>query len=266
MQAGISTASLFLRENNEEALPLLAEWGVGTAEVFLTSYCEYEPEFAQTLAARKKNVRIHSVHVLNTHFEPQLYAEHPRVKADAFSWLDKAMRSANLLGARYYTFHGIARLKRTFRENFARTGEITEEIFRFCAERGVTLAYENVEWAFYNRPGVFRELKARCPSLRGVLDLKQARITGYDYREYLDEMGGAISHVHASDIGEDGKMCLPGRGVFDFDELFSRLRDAGFNGSVLIENYKNDYGELKELKNAYEFLAEKAEKYSGANR
>jgi hypothetical protein len=38
MQVGISTASLFMRRNNEEALPLLDRLGVQTAEVFLTSY------------------------------------------------------------------------------------------------------------------------------------------------------------------------------------------------------------------------------------
>lgn len=262
MKAGISTASLFLRENNEDALPIFASWGVETAEVFLTSFCEYEPSFSKQLVARKGNVNVHSVHVLNTQFEPQLYAEHPRVKADAFDWLAKTMQSASLLGAKYYTFHGIARLKRTFQENFARTGERTEEIYRFCAERGVTLAYENVEWAFYNRPGVFRELKTRCPSLAGVLDLKQARISGYDYRDYLAEMGGAISHVHVSDVTAEGKMSLPGRGIFDFDELFSRLSDVGFTGAVLIENYKDDYEQLDELRDSYEFLAEKAFKYS----
>mgnify|MGYP002509003852 FL=1 len=57
-------------------------------------------------------------------------------------------------------------------------------------------------------------------------------------------------------------MCLPGRGTFDFDELFSRLRDIGFKGDVLIENYGGDYGDLGEVKAAYEFLAEKAEKFS----
>ena len=41
MQAGISTATLFLRRNNEDALALFSEWGVPVCEVFLTSFCEY---------------------------------------------------------------------------------------------------------------------------------------------------------------------------------------------------------------------------------
>ena len=262
MKAGISTASLFLRLNNEDTLPLYGEWGVKTAEVFLTSFSEYSPAFARKLAAGKGEVQVHSVHVINTQFEPQLYAEHPRIKADSYAWLEKAMKSAKILGAKYYTFHGIARFKRTYREDFPRIAAATQEIADFCAKYGVKLAYENVEWAFYNRPGVFRELKKGCPALCGVLDIKQARVSGYDYREYLDEMAGSLSHVHVSDIDEKGNMCLPGEGVFDFDELLSRLKDAGFSGPLLIENYSGDFKDFSQLRRAWEYLCEKAEKYS----
>ena len=262
MKAGISTASLFLRLNNEDALPLYAEWGVKTAEVFLTSFSEYSPSFARTLASRQGDVEVHSVHVINTQFEPQLYAEHPRIKADSYAWLEKAMKSAKILGAKYYTFHGIARFKRTYRDDFPRIAAKTQEIADFCFKYGVQLAYENVEWAFYNRPGVFAELKKGCPNLKGVLDIKQARVSGYDWREYLEEMGSDLVHVHVSDIDGEGRMCLPGEGVFDFDELFSRLQGVGFSGPLLIENYGGDYKEFAQLRRAWEFLCEKAEKYS----
>ncbi len=255
---GISTASLFLRVNNEEALPLFAKWGVPYAEVFLTSFSEYEPAFASALAAERGDVRVHSVHVLNTQYEPQLYAEHPRVRGDACAWLDRAMASARNLGAENYTFHGIARLKRTFRENLPRSAAQTQTIFERCRAFGVRLCYENVEWALYSRPGVFRELKKGCPGLGGVLDIKQARISGFDWREYLAEMGSDLATVHVSDVDADGKMCLPGRGVFPFDELFSRLRDVGFSGAVLIENYSRDYGEMEELRASLDFLASAA--------
>lgn len=264
MKIGISTASLFLRLNNEDALPLLNEWGVDTAEVFLTSFSEYDPSFARTLNAAKGGLNVHSVHVLNTQFEPQLYAKHARVREDAYFWLKRAMESARILGAKHYTFHGIARLKRTFREDFLRTGEETQKIFAFCNEYGVRLCYENVEWAFFNRPAVFYELKRACPALGGVLDLKQARLSGYDYKEYLAAMGSSLTHVHASDFNGE-KMILPGFGQFDFDELFKRLRGEGFDGAVLVENYADDYTDFLQLKTSYEFLKEKSEKYYGKN-
>lgn len=260
MKVGISTASLFLRKNNEEALPLFDAWGVPCAEVFLTSFCEYAPAFAHTLAAAKGGVEIHSVHVLNTQYEPQLYAEHPRVLEDANGWLREVLASANILGARNYTFHGIARLKRTFRENWQRFSAITAQIYETCRAAGVRLCYENVEWALYSRPGLFALLKKDCPDLGGVLDIKQARITGYDWREYLADMGESLATVHVSDVTAEGKMCLPGRGVFDFAELFAWLRDIGFDGAVLIENYARDYDEPDELRRAFEYLADLAAK------
>ena len=93
-----------------------------------------------------------------------------------------------------------------------------------------------------------------------VLDITQAAISGYPYEDYLQEMGENLCYVHASDFDENGKKCLPGKGRFDFEELFKRLKGAGFNGAVLIENYSDDYRELKDLKDSYDYLSEKAEK------
>ena len=93
-----------------------------------------------------------------------------------------------------------------------------------------------------------------------MLDIKQARISGYDWRDYLSEMGEDLATVHVSDVDASGKMCLPGRGVFPFDELFSRLRDIGFYGAVLIENYSRDYSDPEELRTSYEYLCEFSER------
>ena len=115
MQTGVSTASLFMRKNNEDALPFLESQGISVAEVFLTSFSEYGEPFASLLKERKGKLQINSVHILNTEFEPQLFNAHPRVLKDAYDWLDKVMISANALGAPYYTFHGTSRVKRASR-------------------------------------------------------------------------------------------------------------------------------------------------------
>lgn len=261
MQVGISTASFFMRLYNEDAVALISEWGVETAEVFYTSFSEYEPSFSETLLKKKGNLSVNSVHVLNTQFEPQLFSDHPRVRADAYYWLDKVIASAKILGAKNYTFHALARLKSTFKENLERSGEKISEIYGFCKSKGIRLCLENVEWALYNRPDIFRTLKRHCPGLGGVLDIKQAKISGYPYERYLDDMGESLAYVHASDFDENGKRCLPGKGIFDFGELFRRLKEAGFNGAVIIENYRDDYKELKEVKDSYGYLLEKAEKF-----
>ena len=259
MRTGVSTASLFLRANNEDALPILDRLGVKNVEVFLTSFSEYGSEFAEFLNTRKGSLSVNSVHDLNTEFEPQLFNAHPRVKADAYAWLGKVMESAKTLGSPYYTFHGASRVKRSSRipenDNFSRMIEGFDEVLRFCHGHGVQLCLETVEWSTYNRPGVFKALAEELPTLKGVLDIKQARISEYPYEAYLEEMGERLAYAHVSDYGAHG-MCLPGKGNFDFDTFVKRLKDVGFDGALIIEVYKDDYNEIEELKHACDYLDE----------
>ncbi|MBO5240646.1 MAG: sugar phosphate isomerase/epimerase [Clostridia bacterium] len=268
MKTGVSTASLFLRKYNEQALPLLRSLGVKIAEVFLTTYSEYGAEFAQKLASVKGDIAVNSVHILNTQFEPQLFNAHPRARADAYAWLDKVLDSANVLGAPYYTFHGTARIKRASRsgdkDDFSKMISDFQAISAACQKRGVSLCLENVEWSTYNRVGVFSRLASEIPALLGVLDIKQARISEQPYEKYLEEMGGRLAYVHVSDVDERGRICLPGKGTFDFQTLIKRLQDVGFDGALLVEVYTTDYGAETELKNSCDYLNELLEKL-GAN-
>ena len=54
---------------------------------------------------------------------------------------------------------------------------------------------------------------------------------------------------------------MPGRGTYDFVDLFLRLRDTGFNGAAIIEAYKDDYNDVSELKTSAEYLREILYKY-----
>ena len=267
MKTGVSTASLFLRKNNEEALPLLKNLGVKTTEVFLTSFSEYDSAFARLLCEKKGDLPVNSVHILNTQFEPQLFNAHPRVSGDAYAWLDKVLASAKVLGAPYYTFHGISRVKRASRsgegDNFPAIIKGFEKIISACEKQGVALCLENVEWASYNRVGFFSRIKDELPTLKTVLDIKQARISEYPYQRYLEEMGDRLAYLHISDLDERGKICLPSKkGVFDFDTLIKRLKDSGFDGALLIEVYAGDYGGEEELKIACEYIDELLYKYN----
>lgn len=260
MKVGVSTASLFMRKYNEEALPLLEELGIKTAEVFLTSFSEYGKEFGQFLAQKKGSLEINSVHALNTEFEPQLFSAHPRVKEDAYFWAEKVLEGANALGAKYYTFHGTSRVKKASRsgaeDNFPSMIKGFQTLSDFCEKRGVKLCLENVEWSTYNRLGVFEKIAREVPALGGVLDIKQARISEYPYEKYLEEMGTRLTHVHISDIRETGKICLPGQGIFDFETFVKRLQNIGFDGALLIEVYQNDYEKESQLKTACDYINE----------
>ena len=261
MQTGISTASLFFRKPTEDALEFLANNNVACAEVFLESFCEYKSEFGELLKSKKGNTKIHSVHTLTTQFEPQLYSINERAKADSFEFLEQTMQTAEIIGAKYYTFHGGARFKRTpIKIDFERVGKITEDILSVTKKHGVTLAYENVHWGYYNYIGFFKELKKRVPDLKATFDIKQARQSQIFYGDFINEMGADIVTAHLSDYREDGSMCLPGRGVTDFNEVFNRLNDVGFDGAILIEAYQSDYGKEIELFESLDYLTNLAQK------
>ncbi|MBR2448827.1 MAG: sugar phosphate isomerase/epimerase [Clostridia bacterium] len=264
MQTGISTASLFGRMPTERALEFLSNNKTACAEVFLESFCEYNKEFGEQLLSVKGNVNIHSVHTLTTQFEPTLYSVNERAKADSFKLLEETMQVAEIIGAKYYTFHGGARFKKTpFKIDFERVGAITRDILTVTKKHGVTLAYENVHWGYYNYIGFFSELKKRVDGLKATFDIKQARQSGIPYAEYIAEMGGDIVTAHLSDVNDTGKMCLPGRGVTDFYDVLSRLRDVGFDGAVLIEAYQNDFATTDELFRSVEYLDNLALKIFG---
>lgn len=261
MQVGISTASMLIRKQTEDALEFLAQKNVQCAEVFLASYCEYKKEFGKILSSKKGNVNIHSMHVLTTQYEPQLYSINQRAQKDSFEYLDMAMKCAKEFGAKYYTFHGGARFKKTpFKIDYERVGEITQKIIDVAKKYDVTLAYENVHWGYYNYIGFFDEIRKRAQGLKATLDVKQARQSGIHYREYINEMKGDIVTVHLSDIDSQGKMCLPGQGITDFYDIFTRLKDVGFDGGIIIESYQNDYKSYDELFESLEYVSNLANK------
>ena len=259
MKIGVSTASFFPREECENAIEIIKDIGSDCAEVFLGSFYEYRPEFAKANEKRFGGIEISSVHAFSSNFEPQLFSSSRRVRGDGYYWLDQFLRSALALGAKKYSFHGyISRASDS--RNIGYVSEYMRDICEFAARYGVDVCLENVSWCTYNRPGIFSEFKARCPNLSAVLDIKQARRSGYPVNMYIEDMSGSISHVHLSDVDKNGKMCLPGKGIYNFEEIFKRLKGAGFDGPAVIEVYGGDYTDYSEIKQSLEYLKEIAYK------
>lgn len=266
MKIGISTASLFLDLNTEDATKYLSENGVTVSEAFLTAGCEYKKDFANLLNENKGDMQFNSVHALTTQFEPQLYSKNPRALSGAYDTLEEVLTAGEIIGAKNYTFHGYARIKKApLIINFDDCAYFTQAIIDRCKSHGMNLAYENVHWCYYNYIGFFTELKKRCPNLYGTLDIKQARQSNIDYKEFLKEMGGSLKTVHISDVNKDGKMCLPTLGTFNYDEMFSLLSDVGFDGAVLIEAYRKDFDKREELFDSLNQLKQIASKYYKEN-
>lgn len=259
MEIGISTASFFGRELTEDTFDIVKDLGFRTCEVFLTTFSEYREDFAKLINERKNGLEIYSVHTLNQQFEPELYNMMPRTREDCEYFFKQAARAAGILGARSYTFHGPARLRgRCYAFDYQRLGTRTEELCKILAAEGngCELAYENVGWAFFFNPEYFARLREISPSVKACLDIKQAMQAGLHAFDFLDCVKDRLINVHLCDYDETGQLSVPGKGNFDFVELFVRLADIGYDGPLMMELYSKNYNNYNEIGEGREYLME----------
>lgn len=255
MDLAISTASFFSKVYTEDCFAEIKKLGLNTCEVFLTTFSEYGSEFCRLLQSRKGGINVYSVHALTNQFEPELFNISPRTRADAETFFDKVTGAAEILGAKYYTFHGPTRLKKKeYKFDYEKLGQRFLELNNKAQAHNVKLAYENVHWTFFSEPSFFNNLKQYCPGLNTVLDIKQAMQNGIDCAGFLEVMGESLVNVHICDYTEDKKLCLPGKGIFDFKALFNRLKGQGYKGPVTIELYASDYKDFSEIGDCIKYL------------
>lgn len=255
MDIGISTATFFLRRYNEDSISIIKGLGGQTCEVFLECPSEYTEEYGKLLLKRKGDLKVHSMHAVTMNYETELFNTFDRAYKDALKSFAGVLGIGKTLGAGFYTMHGRARIKKGGNyDDYVKNGKRLEELCDFARNYDIQICLENVAWSLCNRPEYFSEIVKRAPSICATLDVKQARISGYGYEEYLNAMNTKIKTVHVSDVDDVGKIRLPGRGNFDFKELFKRLYDVGFDGDMIIEVYKDDYGHESELTESLNYL------------
>ncbi|NLK17110.1 MAG: sugar phosphate isomerase/epimerase [Clostridiales bacterium] len=255
MELAISTACYFSKLFTEQSFVEVKKLGLTTCEVFLATFYEYESSFAEILKRESRGLKVYSVHALTNQFEPELFNLSPRTRADAERLFDKVVSSGRTLGAKYYTFHGPTRLKKkAYKFDFEKLGERFCQLNERAMAQGVRMAYENVNWTFFSEPDYWANLKRYCPGLNTVLDIKQAMQSRIDYIAFLDVMEGSLANVHICDWDENGRLCMPGRGVFDFKGLFKRLEDIGYGGPVTLEIYADAYKDFSEIKECTDYL------------
>lgn len=256
MNIGISTSSFFTKAPTETTFEIIKNFGCDICEVFLSSFSEYSGEIRDRIV-KNRCIKVHSIHALTNQYEPELFSKNQRAADDSERILRKVLETGKLLNASNYTFHGATRLKKIdYKFDYDRLGLIINHIVDICAEYGIDLCYETVHWAYFNAPDYFIEIKKRCPNIKATLDIKQIMQADNDYRDYIKVIGERLKTVHVCDYDGDRNLFLPGRGTFDFTELFLRLNDNGFNGALIMEVYPQSYNSYEELKNAYEYLLE----------
>lgn len=257
MKLGISTATFFGKILTEDSFEIMEKMDAKICEVFLTTFFEYTSDFAAFLKTKAKNIKVHSIHSLNSQYEPELFNSVDRTRLDSEKVFKDVCIAGGILGANYYTFHGPARLKKKeYVFDYEVLGKRIEELCGITKSYGMELCYENVHWTFYSENGYFKNLKKYSPSLKACLDIKQAMQSKIDYKLFIEEMGDDLKTVHLCDYDANGKLCIPGRGIFDFKELFKILKHNGFTGALLLELYSGDYKSLEEVEKGFNYLQE----------
>lgn len=237
MRLGLSTAAFYGQWETEEAAEQIASLPIDCAEVFLQSESEYRLAFAREVKAGLQGISCASVHPQGIH-ENYMAKRPPRQKADAFDTFRRVMDVGQTLGAGIYVYHGrhtpqLNALPWDLKWNIEALIPMCEE----AAARGMVIGWENVSWCQLTTPERVREARRALGQVRFTLDIKQAKRAGCDPLDYIDAMGDQLCHVHVCDWKENGELCLPGEGVFDFDALFSRLHASGYRGAVILEPY-----------------------------
>ena len=115
------------------------------------------------------------------------------------------------------------------------------------------IAYENVHWTYFNSPEFLLRL-SEYVSTPVCLDIKQAMQSKVALDDYIEVMAPTLVNVHLCDWHEDGKLAIPGEGVFDFTGFFRKLNAVGYTGPVLMELYAGNYRDFDDVKRSAEYL------------
>lgn len=237
MQLGLSTAAFYGKWETEEAAERIAALGFDCAEVFLQSDSEHTKEFAALVKRNLGSIPCMSIHPLGS-YENYMAGRPARQVRDAFDRFRRILDAGAEMGAKTFVYHGrntpqLKPLPWNLGWNIEAIAPMCEE----AAQRGMVIGWENVYWCQLTEPGRVLEAKEALPDVRFTLDIKQAMRAGCDPIEFVSAMGDRLCNVHICDWSEDGRLCLPGEGIFDFKRLICALHDVGYGGPIILEPY-----------------------------
>lgn len=257
MKLGLTSAAFYGRMETDEAAEFLPSLGLDTCEVFLESFSEYTADFGRIVREKLGALPCASVHPKGTQFEPDLFGQSERQRADAFALASGVMDAGRALGASYYVFHGpVSCLGRITLEKIHALEAHFARLQQEAQAHGMELLWENVSYGAVNCIDDYRYIRERLPELHFVLDLKQAWRVGADPLDFLHELGGAVRHVHLLDRADNGAICLPGQGAYDLDRFVRTLHDQGYTGALIIEPYAYQTTDMEALRRSIGFMQE----------
>ena len=256
MRCGIST-SCFFPENTLLALEKVIATGAPVTEIFINTFHEIEPEFVDEMyrLVEKSGIEVVAFHPCSSQLEGYLFASNyvGRLE-DGLRLYRRFFEVCKQFGATYLNFHGDFKSHpgwfslEEYASNFKRLAELGQEY-------GVTLCYENVVYCRLGDPARVLELHPLLGHTAAyTLDTKQLRRQGASLEEMFAAMGNAIRHVHISDFSFEKDCIAPGKGMFDFLDLVTRLKANDYNGDLIIELYQDGFTGMDDLVGAMDYI------------
>lgn len=258
MEIGVSTSCFYPLET-EVSLENLGKAGIKHTEIFFNALSELKQSFVDMLIDIKEEygITVASIHPTMSLAESfMIFSNYDRRYAEAEDQFRRYSEIAAQLGAKYIILHGGKPngilSDEEYCERYMRLKEVTRE-------NGADILQENV---VRFRAGEIEFLRSMRDILGNeaefCLDLKQSLRCGYDPFDLIEEFSDSIKHYHISDHSISSDCLLPGDGGFDFERLFKVLDKKKFNGSLMIEVYKDSYksyesifDSFRNLKNCY---------------
>lgn len=247
MKAGVSSASLYPL-HTEDAVREIAELGVKNMEIFINDISETKGEIFEDICRIKEiyGINVLSLHPFSSPMETLfLFSDYDRRRSTFFDMYRRYFESMNRLGAEIFVLHGAILSAGCSDEHYI------EQYLKLCdvaTEYGVTVVQENISYCKSKDIAFLQRMKRECGGrAKFVLDIKQAVRSKLSPIDIIDALGDSIIHVHISD-NKEGADCLPvGEGDFDFRRLISSLKSISYKGGLMIELYRRNFREPKEL-------------------
>lgn len=249
MKIGFSTANYFPELSTEDAISHYGDLGVEILEVFLNTYSEMTPDYMDLLNQRlqARGVRVQSVHVMSMFMEPCLFDRLERRRQDFLDLFENTLDCLVSLGCNVHTFHGPPK-NMVVQAGMAHIAACYDDLVRRARAKGVRIAQENVAYLASGELTFLQELRAAMREpLHYTFDIKQAVRSGLSPMEVVEVMGDKIINLHINDHDEAGTCLLPGRGRFDYEKLFSKLKELNYQGGAIIELYRENFADGAEL-------------------
>lgn len=254
MLFGASTACLYPLET-EKALEQLGQNGITNVEIFFNAMSELSGTILDTIIETKEqyNINVVSVHPFQCPIEPMgIFSGYKRRTDEFIEIYNRYFEVMNILGAHIFVLHGAAYERSCTFDCYIERYLMLSDIAR---DYGVTVAQENVINCKSKSLDFLKAVKEKLGKQAAfVLDIKQAYRCGVDPFELLEAIGSNVVHLHVNDNNQDSDCICAGKGNFDFNRFFKQLSEFNYDGAVILELYRNGFGEVRELTDGIEYL------------